>query len=60
MESGEFWTLKYKTAVPWVRNLVAIFTAEAGFISGSSSGICGERSVTVTDFSSTFLFSISV
>jgi hypothetical protein len=60
MEGWEFWTHKYKMPVPWVRKLATIFTAEAGFISGSSSGICGEKSVAATDFSSTIQFSISV
>jgi len=42
MEGWEFWIHKYKMAAPCFRKLVAIFTAELGFISGSSSGICGE------------------
>jgi hypothetical protein len=60
MEGWEFWIHNYKMAVPRFRKLVAIFTAELGFISGSSSDICGARSVTATDFSSTILFSMSI
>jgi hypothetical protein len=60
MEGWEFWIHKYKMAVPRIRKLVAIFTAELGFISGSSSDICRARSVTATHFSSTVLFPISI